>query len=300
MILCSMSTNRKEIAIIMRSMNEQPFAERSLQALMHQSRQDFVLYNVDTGSEDETFEIVKQYNQNPDNIFQIRPDEYVPGRVLNDMCARTTEPIIVFLNADAIPLDEYWLDKLVKPLFEEEADAAFSKQIPRNDAYFIVKYDYNRAYDKKNIAKSEHFFSAVSCAIKRELWENHNFYTEGIAEDLAWSIESKNDGARIQFVDDAIVEHSHNYTLKQLYKRHYHHGAAYSQILNKRPELAKQFMTLMSHLARDLFYTMLRVHLHTIPYNILYRFTEHLAYYNGCRAFRNNSYTGVRTYKKIG
>ena len=99
------------VAIIMRSKDEQPYVEPTLAALAKQSYRAYTLYNVDSGSTDGTLGVVKAFNTNPTLVFEIKPEEYVPGPVLNMMVAKTTEPIVVFLNADAIPQDEAWLEE---------------------------------------------------------------------------------------------------------------------------------------------------------------------------------------------
>jgi len=92
-----------EIAIIMRSKNEMPYARRALAGLRSQRRKDWKLYAVDSGSTDGTLEEIQAYP--PGQMIQIAPADYEPGPVLNRMVAMTTEPLIVLLNADAIPLD---------------------------------------------------------------------------------------------------------------------------------------------------------------------------------------------------
>ena len=105
------------VAIIMRSKDEQPYAERALAALSTQSYKNYTLYNVDSGSTDGTLEVVKAFNPDPALVFEIKPEEYVPGPVLNMMVTKTNEPVVVLLNADAIPQDDTWLETLIAPIF---------------------------------------------------------------------------------------------------------------------------------------------------------------------------------------
>ena len=100
-------SDKKTIAVIMRSKNEQPYTEPALQALFKQSYQDFKLYNVDSGSIDGTLAVVQKYNQ---DVILIAASDYIPGTVLNNMISTTNEEIIVFLNADAIPQSDNWLE----------------------------------------------------------------------------------------------------------------------------------------------------------------------------------------------
>lgn len=270
-----------QVALIMRSKNEQPYTEHALRALKSQTFHDFVLYNVDSGSTDGTLEVIRKFNANQANIVLISPEDYIPGKVLNMMIERSQESIIVFLNADAIPLDSEWLERLLSPILNGKADATMSRQVARKDGYFIVDYDYIRAYDEINLARNPCFFSAAACAFKRELWEQTKFYDEGISEDLLWSKICQEKGAIFKYVPDSVVEHSHNYTLKQLYRRHYGEGKAFSHIFGEKPSLFRELFSLGKELVRDFFYSISKGQIHTIPYNIIYRCTIHLAQYRG-------------------
>ncbi len=271
-----------EIAIIMRSKNEMPYARKALAGLRSQRRTDWSLYAVDSGSTDGTLEEIQAFPA--DRMAQIAPSEYEPGPVLNRMAALTTEPLIVLLNADAIPLDEFWLEKLVEPVETGEAEASMSVQVPRDDADFVVAYDYARAYDPKNLkAENQDFFSAVACCFRRQLWEKHPFKDKGYSEDLAWSRECQKDGARFRLVVDSRVEHSHNFTIPGLFKKRYRHGRAYVDIFGSRPEPVRQTLQCCKEMIRDLLYAVRKGRLDTIPFNLAHRYTIHRALHLGLR-----------------
>jgi rhamnosyltransferase len=271
------------VAIIMRSKNEMPYATTALEELFRQTWKAFTLYNVDSGSTDGTLEAIRLHNAT--RLVEISPKAYVPGKVLNDMIAQASESIIVFLNADAIPLGDQWLERLLKPILDGHADATMSKQTARDNARFVVQYDYRRAYDPRNIKEeNEDFFSAVACAFRRELWEKKKFPESGYAEDLAWARDCRQLGARFKLVLDSDVEHSHNYTIKELYRKKFRHGQTYRRIYGLKPGFFDQVYKCVRELVRDFLYTVSRGRLDTIPYNLVYRVTIHLALFKGSRA----------------
>lgn len=276
----------------MRSKNEMPYVKQALEKLSRQVFRDYALYNVDSGSTDGTLEVIQRFNPHPQNIIKIASHEYVPGLVLNMMIERTTEPIIVLLNADAIPISEHWLDRLLLPILMDEADATMSRQVARKCARFIDKYDYERAYSLRTLKRNPEFFSAVASAFRRTLWEETKFYTAGYAEDLAWSKVCQEKGARFKFASLAIVEHSHNFTIPELYRKRYRHGKAFVGIYGIEPSVAQQLLICGKEIVRDLVYALRKVRLDTIPYNIVYRIVIHFAYYRGIqqgqKSFSNN------------
>lgn len=274
--------NPAAIAIIMRAKNEMPYAGKALAMLPRQTRQDWQLYAIDSGSTDGTLEELQKFG--PHELVQIAPEDYEPGPVLNRMVGLTTEPIIVFLNADAIPLDENWLADLVAPVEKNEAEASMSVQVARDYADFIVAYDYARAYDPRNIKEeNEDFFSAVACCFRRGLWEKHPFKPQGYSEDLAWARECRKAGARFRLVTTSRVEHSHNFTIPGLHKKRYRHGRAYVDIFGSRPEPVRQSLLCAKEMVRDFLYAMRRGAWGTIPFNLRYRWTIHRALYLGMR-----------------
>ncbi|MCB1136019.1 MAG: glycosyltransferase [Chlamydiia bacterium] len=277
-----MTSQYPPVAIIMRSKDEYPHVERALQGLERQSYPTFALYNVDSGSSDGTWETILAHNTHPDRLLQIPPSSYVPGRVLNLMVAMVREPIVVFLNADAVPLHEDWLERLIQPIVRGEADATMSRQVAREDAHFIVAYDLERAYKRENIeGKNEDFFSAVACAFRRQLWLENRFYVDGYSEDMAWAHACRQKGYRFLLCEDSVVEHSHNYTLAQLYRRGFIEGEADVLIYHNGPQLGQRILRWGKDLVRDFLYTLSKGRIWCIPYNVVYRSAFHWGYLKG-------------------
>jgi rhamnosyltransferase len=263
------------VAIIMRACNEMPHVRSALGRLRRQTFSGYALFAVDSGSTDGTFQALEEQEC---NLVRISPETYVPGNVLNDAIERTTQPIIVLLNADAVPCSDDWLEKLLLPIHGNRADATFSRQVARPNAKFIVAYDYARAYNPAKVAPG--FFSAVACAFRRELWEQHRFREHGYAEDTAWAAECLAGGARVQLAADSVVEHSHNYTLKELYRKRHRQALTFKE----DPNLGRQSLACLREIARDLLYAVGKLKIQTIPYNMAYRITIHRAVYRGLKS----------------
>ncbi|MBN2161617.1 MAG: glycosyltransferase family 2 protein [Pontiellaceae bacterium] len=263
------------LAIVMRAKDEMPHVRYALRQLKRQTIQDFELFAVDSGSTDGTLDELRQHAH---RLRQIRPDEYVPGAVLNQAIAQTDSEIIVLLNADAVPRSADFLEQLIQPLQAHQADAVFARQVARDDARFIVDYDYQRAYRPDRMEPT--FFSAVACAFRRSLWETCRFRETGYAEDLAWAESVVASGARLRFVPEAVVEHSHNYSLKGLFRKRFRQAMTFGT----RPILLKQLTAFLREIVRDLLYAVRKVKLQTIPYNIVYRIMLHAGVYQGLRS----------------
>ena len=148
-----------------------------------------------------------------------RPEgEYRPGARLNYMVRHCRGDIVVFNNADAVPLDRHWLRELVAPLLEDRADAVYGHQVPRPDAAWLVRKDNLRAFGDGRIAATwRFFFSLATSAVRRADLLAHPFDEElRYSEDVAWAYRNP---VRIAYAPAARVEHSHNYTTAELKRR---------------------------------------------------------------------------------
>jgi len=271
------------VSIIMRSMNDIEFIESTLKMVFEQTMSDFELINVDSGSTDGTFEIIRKYN--PKKSYQIKPEEYIPGKVLNDAVAKCEGEIIVFNNSDCVPLNNKWLENLIIPLREKENTvAAFGNQVPRKNARPLIVKDNIRAFgDGKISATWGHFFSLATSAAKKNILEKYPFDPEiQYSEDVEWSYRMKKTGFDIEYVPDALVEHSHNYTLKEVEKRFYNEGLADGRIYGVSPGFVAAFAKpLIIEYMRDFLYLLKNGKLLSIPYGIVYRFIQKQFYYKG-------------------
>jgi rhamnosyltransferase len=268
-------------------MNDLSFIEKTLTAVLNQKFKDFELINIDSGSTDGAYEIIKKYN--PDKSYQIRREDYVPGRVLNNAVKLCSGEIIVFNNSDCIPMNSDWLGNLIKPLLEHpEIVAVFGNQIPRPDAAPLVIKDYRRAFGDGSISASwGHFFSLATSAVRKCDIMRHPF-NESLkySEDSEWSWRMKRAGWEIAYAPDAVVEHSHNYALREVWKRFYNEGLADGFIYGgKKSFPAGMLLPFGVEACRDIEFLIRNGRIAYIPYGLVYRFIQRLSAWKGRRDF---------------
>ena len=133
-----------QVAIIMRSCNDKGVIERTLAALQTQTYKDWSLYNIDSSSKDGTAEAIAELA----TIQTIIPgSSYVPGRVLNLGATQALSPYLIFLNSDCVPVNESWLENMVKGL--DKSPVVYGRQIAREDAWMLYERDYNYSFPEK-------------------------------------------------------------------------------------------------------------------------------------------------------
>lgn len=271
------------ISVIMRSKNDGKVIEATLNMLFAQTIQDFELLNVDSGSTDGTLEIIKRF---PTKLTQIEPEQYDPGTVLNTMTGKATGELVVFLNSDATPVDDHWLENLVRAFEDKTVVVTYGRQLPRKDAYDLVAFDYERAYPADPDPKiSEDFISFASAAFRRRIWEKFRFYEGGLSEDYAWANVLIENGYRVTYVPDSMVYHSHNLNTRNLFRKEFfQNGVAMVYVKNQQANLMKEIIAFLKSVARDYIYAVPKLKIRSLLYSPYFRGVQHLAFYLGKRA----------------
>ena len=273
------------VTIVMRSKNDILYIGRTFEEIFKQKFTDFEILNFDSGSDDGTWDIIQKYN--PDKSWRIEPDDYVPGKVLNQAVNKAQGKIIVFNNSDCIPLNEDWLGKLIEPLLSSDADkisAVFCNQIARPDAFALVRKDNARAFGDGSVsAKWEHFFSLASSAALREKLIEYPFREDlQYSEDVDWAWRMKSVHLETSYVPDSRVEHSHNYSLCELKKRFYNEGIAEGQIYDLRKTFWRGFFfPWLAEAGRDIIYLLKTGKILALPRAIVYRIIQRFFAWKG-------------------
>jgi rhamnosyltransferase len=226
----------------MRSYNDRDVIRGTLEMIRRQRYPDYELWNFDSSSSDGTFEIIQEYND-PIRIRRNDASRYNPGRVLNEAVGTVGGDVVVFINSDATPESEDWLEQLIAPLADGAVGAVYGRQTPREDCRSLFVKDTERAFgDGREAATWVHFFSMANAAARRDVLERYPFETRvQYSEDIEWSYRLRKAGLEIRYVAGAAATHSHNYTLRQSYKRHLGEGKAEAWIF-REGELDTSFL----------------------------------------------------------
>jgi rhamnosyltransferase len=218
------------VPVIMRTRNDQPLVAETL-AMLHRQTRSHELIVFDNDSHDGTRALVERQAA---RVHTVRAGQYVPGRVLNRAMETTTGELVVFLNADCTPIDEHWLAALLAAFEDDNTAAVFGRQIPRPDCNLLLAKDTEDTYgDGQRQARWRHCFSMAASAIRRSVWERLRFSeTLRYSEDIDWTWQARRRGHHIRYAPAAAVLHSHDYSLRQFYRRQYGEGCAEAHIFD--------------------------------------------------------------------
>lgn len=164
-------------------------------------------------------------------IYHIKKDEFDHGKTRNLGVSMSDADIFIMMTQDAMPANEFFIERLVKPLEDEKVASSYARQLVREDSSIMEKISREFNYpDKSRIKGLEDinelgikafFCSNVSCAYKRRVFDelggfvNHTIFNE----DMIYANKMIKAGYRISYTSDAMVYHSHNYSAMDQFHR---------------------------------------------------------------------------------
>ncbi|AYV73351.1 glycosyltransferase [Bacillus sp. PK3-056] len=195
---------------------------------------------IDSSSTDNTIQIIKE--EFPSVLVEVIPNNsFDHGGTRNLLANKASGEYLLFMTQDAIPYDNYLLINLLEPLKTDNTMISFARQIAKNDASPLERlarlYNYPEKTIVKNMDKIEElgiktFFNSNVCSMyKKEVFRKYGGFPEKIIlnEDMILSSKVILDGYSVSYTSDAKVYHSHNYSIRQQFKRNFDIGMAFSE-----------------------------------------------------------------------
>ena len=173
------------------------------------------------------------------HVHHLTKAEFDHGATRNRGMRFSRADIVVFMTDDAVPADEFLIEKLVGA-FEQrgpEGEAvimAYARQLPDKDCPLAERYTRSFNYPEKSCLKTKadlkrlgiktFFASNVCCAYDREkFWFQGGFIQNAIFnEDMIFAGKAvMEDDYAIAYVADAKVIHSHNLSPMEQFHRNF-------------------------------------------------------------------------------
>lgn len=192
---------------------------------------------VNSSSNDGTVECARAFGA---EVMLIPRAEFNHGTT-RELARRTLgTDIAVMLTPDAKPLGSEAINKLVQPIVRGQASVAYARQVPHPGADFFEAFPREFNYPDKSEIRSiddlgrigpATFFCSNVCAA----WSNTALDAIGgfaptlSLEDTIATAKLLRAGHRIAYCSDAVVAHSHRYTLAQEFRRHFDTGYVRAQ-----------------------------------------------------------------------
>jgi rhamnosyltransferase len=232
MLTNSESTFR--VSVIIPTLNAGAEFEELLERLQRQSVPPHEIIVIDSASEDGTQELARKAGV---RLMNVERKDFDHGGTRNQAAIQAQGNILLFMTQDALPYDENLIEELTRPLIEQESIVySYARQLPRLGSNVLEQlarqYNYPaesqiKSYeDIEQLGIKTFFCSNVCSAIKRDTFEAMGRFQEPVIfnEDLFMAAKCILTGYKVAYSARAIVYHSHDYSIKQQFKRYFDNG----------------------------------------------------------------------------
>lgn len=221
------------ISVVIPVLNGGSDLARCLDALATQTAEHEVVV-VDSGSTDGSVALARARGA---RVEEIPASAFNHGGTRNLGASLARGEVVVFTSQDAYAADEHWLARLTAPLAFPGVAGAYGRQIAHAEAHppevFFMDFLYGprartqTAASPAQLTMETTLFSNVCSAIRRETLERFPFAGDIImSEDQEWARRVLLEGYELRYVADAVVRHSHPYTLRQAFRRFFDSGVS--------------------------------------------------------------------------
>ena len=258
-----MSVNN--ISVIIPTLNAGAMIDGLLSALKRQTITPAEIIVVDSSSDDDTQAIVRA--KHPEvRLLVIDRKDFNHGGTRDYVLRKSSGEFVCFLTQDALPKNNEFLARIVKPFSDEHVALVYGRQLPRADARpaerIVREYSYRpqshrvTKADVKRLGINAFRASDVCAAYRRSAYLEVGGFENPVLtnEDMFIAARFLRAGWAIVYEADAQVIHSHNFTFKQQFNRNYIQGVEitkHADILGNA-ELAGEGFSMLTYTMKEL------------------------------------------------
>ena len=170
-----------------------------------QSHRDFEVILVDNKSSDKTVEKARQFNI----AKVIVCDDFKPGLALNMGIRESRGEYIVCLSGHCIPVNDKWLECLVRNFRDGRIAGVYGRQEPLAFTPDFDKRDLSIIFGMdRRVQEKDSFFHNANSILRRDLWEKVPF-DENVTniEDRIWAEKMIQKGYKLVYETESSVYH---------------------------------------------------------------------------------------------
>jgi rhamnosyltransferase len=278
-----------KVSVIIPTRNGGQYLTELFVILKEQSIKPAQILVVDSSSEDNTLKICEDFRV---DIIHINAQSFDHGGTRNLAASRATGDIMIFMTQDAIFSDMRGIENLIRPLEDCRIAASYGRQMARQDASpierFVRSFNYpptgmiKEMDDVSRLGVKTFFFSNACSAIKRQVFEEVGGFPQKtiMNEDMFLAAKLLVKGYKIAYQADAVVYHSHNYSLWEQFQRYFDIGVFF----NRNPwirDLAKSEREGIRYLKEEVRFLSANRQKSSIPYALVDTMIRFLGYRMG-------------------
>ena len=241
----------KGVSVIIPTYNGGKIFSQCLEKIGEQDYKGRVqLIVIDSGSTDGTAELAEDAGA---FVKRIDKRRFHHAKTRNEALLFAKFDKVVYTVQDAIPCSNTWLSDLEKSLCENDVVAAYTNQVPHDDADPYARFEIeciNNFRGRKPVIQGlespesfrkmpyEEAYRSIGlnnvCAIyRKKLLMNTPFPEVDFAEDIAWAFKNMLLGHKVLYQPDIKVRHSHNRLPEYAFNRQVVNSFWCAKIMNR-------------------------------------------------------------------
>lgn len=284
---------KAKVSVVIRTLNEAKHLDELLTSIGQQHCPDIhpEVVLVDSGSTDGTLEIAERHGC---RILHITREQFSFGRSLNMGCDAAEGDILVITSGHCVPVDQFWLHKLCKPILDGVAQYTYGKQHGGQHSHFSECRIFAKYFPDQSQLPQEGFFcNNANSAIHRDTWAARQFDEEltGL-EDMELAQWLVRRGGKVAYVADAGVYHHHSESWAQVRRRFEREAIALQKIMPQlHVGLGDTARYIWTSVIKDLSAVRHAPHPRASPKNIfMYRWNQYIGSWRGNQQHRKLSH----------
>ena len=241
-----MPGTRPLASVVIPTKNPGPLFARVIEAVVNQETAwPFEVLVIDSGSTDGSLQMLRQ--QFPQvRLIEIAPETFGHGRTRNQGVSLAQGEFVALITHDALPVNEHWLSGMVAPLqADPNVAGVFGRHLAYPNAGPFVTRDINQHFDHlatwpnplvledrdrygrdQGYRQVLHFFSDNNACLRKSVWQRIPYPDVNFAEDQIWAQKIIEAGYKKAYADNAMVYHSHDYGVIELFRRSFDESTA--------------------------------------------------------------------------
>ncbi len=224
------------ISVVIPVRDEEEHLGSCLEALQNQglSSTDYEIVAVDDGSRDRSPEIAKSLGAR-----LIHQSGQGPSAARNIGIRAARGETILLLDADCLAPPD-WIERLTAPILSGEADVTVGRyeSDQTNWVASLIQLELEQRYERMSRHGKIDYVNSGSSAFRRQILLDHPFdesYRKAGMEDVELSFRLAGNGARMRFMPELAVKHSHPTEFSHYLRRKFYYAARAYQIYRKYP-----------------------------------------------------------------
>jgi len=194
------------ISVVITVKNEEGSILQLLNSLENQSLKPYEVITVDGGSKDRTVEIIRSFIASRGSFKLILASGANRSKGRNIGISAASSEIIACTDA-GVALDRFWLENLVKPLTQEDADFVGGVYIECGESLLQKCIGILQYPNLEKLRADDFLPSSRSVAFKKSVWKAVGGYPENLekAEDTCFDLMVREKGFKVALAKDAVV-----------------------------------------------------------------------------------------------